>query len=465
MRKAGEAIDALLDPGSIAVIGAGEDPGSPGGAMYLRLRRLAVPVWPVNPGVDHIGADPCFHDVASLPSTPDLAVIATRAERVGPALEACGRAGVKVALSIAGGFAEVGDAGRLLEEDLARVVRETGIRLLGPNTLGVCAPHTGLDTIFVRHEEGIFLNPGDVAFVTQSGSVGVEALGTLSGTGIRLFIGLGNQADLTVEDVLEYLVHDPRARVCTLYLESIPDGRRFLEAVRRLTDEGRPIVVLKVGRTGRGSLAAASHTGRMAGSAPITDGALAQAGAIRAHDDEHLLDLARALAFCPPTRGRSVAVVSAAGGYAVLGTDIVLEAGQDPDLEMARFSPETRERLAQSCPPYGSVANPIDMTGVAHDAMYEKVLATLVDAPEVDSLVCFLSWGPHGLSERTVDHLEQASRSGKPVVVHAMAGPRTENLVADLTRRKIAAYPSMRRAVSALRGLAAWGRRSKSHET
>ncbi|MBW2260790.1 MAG: CoA-binding protein [Deltaproteobacteria bacterium] len=461
MTEAREAIEALLEPSSVAVIGAGTDPTSPGGAMYRRLRPLSVPVWPVNPRLERIGDERCYPDVASLPSTPDLAVIATRADRVGPALEQCGRAGVKVALSIAGGFSEVGDEGRRLEDDLKRIVAETGVRLLGPNTLGVCAPHTGLDTIFVRHEEGIFLEPGDVAFVTQSGSVGVEALGTLagSGTGLRLFLGLGNQADIDAVDVLDYLATDEGTRVTALYLESIPDGRRLMEALRAHESAGRPVVVLKVGRTDRGSKAAASHTGRLAGSAAIADGALAQAGAIRARDDEHLLDLSRALSFCTPSPCRAVAVVSAAGGYAVMGTDIVLEDGAVPALSMADFSDETRKKLAEACPPYGSVANPIDMTGVAHDAMYAQVLDALLGAPEVDSLVCFLSWGPHGLTEKTIEALERAARGPKPLVVHAMAGPRTGELVRDLTRRRIAAYPSMRRAVDALRGVAARGRR------
>jgi acyl-CoA synthetase (NDP forming) len=461
MTGAREAIEALLGPSSVAVIGAGEDPTSPGGAMYRRLRPLDVPVWPVNPRLERIDDDDCYPDVASLPSVPDLAVIATRADRVGPALEQCGRAGVRVALSIAGGFAEVGEEGLNLEQDLKRIVSETGVRLLGPNTLGVTVPHTGLDTIFVRHEEGVFLERGDVAFVTQSGSVGVEALGTLAGTGtgLRLFLGLGNQADLDVVDVLDYLAHEGGTAVTALYLESIPDGRRLMEALRAHESAGRPVVVLKVGRTERGSRAAASHTGRLAGSAAVVDGALAQTGAIQARDDEHLLDLSRALSFCMPSPCRSVAVVSAAGGYAVLGTDIVLEDGARPALAMADFSDATRGKLASAVPAYGSVANPIDMTGVAHDAMYAQVLDALVEAPEVDALVCFLSWGPHGLTEKTIGALEHAARGPKPLVVHAMAGPRTAELVRDLTRRRIAAYPSMRRAVDALRGVAARGRR------
>jgi acyl-CoA synthetase (NDP forming) len=160
-----------------------------------------------------------------------------------------------------------------------------------------------------------------------------------------------------------------------------------------------------------------------------------------------------------PAPCRSVAVVSAAGGYAVLGTDIVLEDGARPALAMADFSDATRGKLASAVPAYGSVANPIDMTGVAHDAMYAQVLDALVEAPEVDALVCFLSWGPHGLTEKTIGALEHAARGPKPLVVHAMAGPRTAELVRDLTRRRIAAYPSMRRAVDALRGVAARGRR------
>jgi len=451
MTTAREALAALTEPRSVAVIGASADPLSPGGSMFRTLRRLRVPVWPVNPGLAAIGSDVCFPSVASLPAVPDLAVIATRADRVGPALDACGRAGVRAALSIAGGFSETGDEGRRLEEALVEIVRRTGIRLLGPNTLGVCMPRSGLDTIFVRHQEDVFLSPGDIAFVTQSGSVGVEALGTLSGTGIRMFLGLGNQVDIDVADVLDYLSEDPGTRVTALYLESVRDGRRFLDALRR---HAKPVVVLKVGRTPRGSLAAASHTGRLAGTASVWDGALAQAGAIRARDDEHLLDLARALSLCPPTRGRKVAVVSAAGGYAVLGTDLVLET---PGLGMAELSEPTKASLGSACPAYGSVGNPIDMTGIADDAMYEKVLSCLLEAPEVDSLVCFLSWGPHGLGAGTIDLLERAAKGPKPVLVAAMAGPATSGLVADLARRGIAAYPTMRRAVDALRGLAAYG--------
>lgn len=455
-----EAFRTMVTPGSVAVIGAGADPMSPGGAMYQRLSRLGVPVWPVNPRGGTIGNATCYPDVASLPGVPDLAVIATRADRVGPVLKQCAEAGVKVALSIAGGFAEVGESGERMQQDLSGIIQSTGIRLLGPNTLGVVAPHTGLDTIFVRHEMSVFANPGDVSLVTQSGSVGVEALGMLAGTGmgIRTFLGLGNQQDLDVVDALTYLARDEGTRVVALYLESVENGRGLQEAVRRLVETDRPVAVLKVGRTDRGSEAAASHTGRMAGEHAVFQGAMEQAGAVRAGDDEHLMDLARALAFCPSTEGRSLAVVSAAGGYAVLGTDLVLESDGDTDLAMATFSEETRKKLSQAVPPYGSVQNPIDMTGVAHDDMYEHVVDTLVKAGEVDGLLCFLSWGPHGLSHRTVDTLARAAHGDKPVIVHAMGGPETEALITELTVRRVAAYPSMRRAVAALRGLVAWGR-------
>jgi acyl-CoA synthetase (NDP forming) len=457
---AAQAFKTMIRPGSVAVVGASADPASPGGAMFARLARLKVPVWPVNPRGGRVGGTRCFESLDELPAVPELAVIATRADRVAPVLDRCGRAGVKVALSIAGGFGEVGGEGRELERELAGIVARTGIRLLGPNTLGVVAPHTGLDTVFVRHEPSVFGNPGEISMVTQSGSVGVEALGMLGGTGvgIRTFLGLGNQVDLDVTDALTFLCEDEGTRVVALYLESIPDGRTLMDAVRRLTRSGRPVVILKVGRTERGSRAARSHTGRLAGSAAVTRAALLQAGAVLVGDDEELLDVSRALAFCPPSEGRSVAVVSAAGGYAVLGTDLVLESPVRARMGMADLSARTRAALARAVPSYGSVENPIDMTGVAHDEMYERVVDVLVEAPEVDALLCFLSWGPHGLSERTVDTLARAAHGDKPVVVNAMGGPETDRLVAELTVRRVAAFPSMGRAVAALGGVAAWGR-------
>jgi acyl-CoA synthetase (NDP forming) len=445
-------MDAMIDPRSVVVIGAGADPASPGGAMYRRLRDLPIPVWPVHPTRKSIDGERCYPDVTSLPGVPELAVIATRAGHVPAALEECSHAGIAAAISIAGGFSETGESGREIEERLRAILARGPTRLLGPNTLGVVAPHTGLDTIFVRHEESVFLEPGELSFVTQSGSVGVEALARF-GAGIRLFIGLGNQLDIDVSDVLDYLRHDEGTRVTALYIESIPDGRALARSVSDHASSGRPVVVLAVGRSARGSRAAASHTGRLAGPAAITDGALVQAGALLARDDEHLLDLARALSFCPPARGRSMAVVSAAGGYAVLGTDIVLE---DGSLSLADLTDGTRSRVARACPPYGSANNPVDMTGMATDAMYAEVLGTLVEAPEVDGLVCFLSWGPHGLTDRCMEVIERASRV-KPLVVHAMAGPGTDRLVDDLVSRRVAAYPSMRRAVQAMRGLVRWG--------
>ncbi len=458
--RARDAFSTMLEPRSVAVIGASQDPTTPGGAMHERLLGLGVPVWPVNPRGGFIGQARCHESLESLPGVPDLAVIATRADRVGPVLEKCARAGVKVAISIAGGFSEVGFDGDALEADLRRIVRETGIRLLGPNTLGVVAPHLGMDTIFVRHEKDVFSTPGEVALVTQSGSVGVEALGMLAGTGmgLRLFLGLGNQVDLNVVDALSFLVEDPGTRVVALYLESVTDGRGLVAAVRDLVRSGRPVAVLKVGRTPRGSLAAASHTGRLAGAHRVFRGALEGAGAVLATDDEHLMDVSRALALCPPTEGRAVAIVSAAGGYAVMGTDLVLERGEGANLVMADLSEKTRALLSTEVPVYGSVRNPIDMTGVASDRMYERVLTTLSASEEVDALICFLSWGPHGLTSRTVDALARAAHGRVPVIVHAMAGPDTDRLIAELSVRRVAAYPSMRRAVAALRALATWGR-------
>ncbi|MDW8034994.1 MAG: CoA-binding protein [Candidatus Korarchaeum sp.] len=369
-------LEGFFNPSSIVVIGASRTPGKIG---YEILRALVEnkrggtfrgDLYAVNPRSDEtILGVPTYKSVLELPKSPDLAVIVTPAPQTPQALEECGEKGIRNAVVISGGFAEVGGEGLILQRVLDEVRRKYGIRIVGPNCVGVVSPSTGVDTLFLPVEKELqdrsYISsprpkPGSVALSTQSGAFGVACLDYMYGEGIGLskFISYGNKIDVDEVDVISYLRDDPQTRVILIYAESIDRGREFLELSREVTKE-KPIVVLKAGRTSAGARAASSHTAAIAGSDAIYDAAFKQAGIIRVWDMEELFDVAKALAMQPPAEGESIAILTDGGGVGVMAADEAEALG----LKLAEFSSFTIERLKELqksyvIPPIASLLNP-----------------------------------------------------------------------------------------------------------
>ncbi|MEM4276471.1 MAG: CoA-binding protein [Thermoplasmata archaeon] len=462
-----DGLSTLLNPRSVAVVGASANPSKLGNVILKNLKTGRFRLYPVNPKEESIEGLKCYRSVGEVPDEIDLAVIALPAEAtIQPFLE-CVAKGVNHIIVTASGFRESGEAGAVLESQLVDALRGSRTRMLGPNTMGVLSKRSRLDTFFIPVDRSRRPPSGPVALVSQSGAVLVSSMEKLraAGLGISAAIGLGNKADLTELDILELLATDPRTKCIAMYLESFSDGRRFFEQASRIAPT-KPIVLLKAGRTPAGTRAARSHTGAMAASSDrVVDCALTQAGVVRAYDEEELVDFAKALAHVGSIKGDRICVVASAGGYGVIASDYVESADRGAGLCMAKLSDSTKEELRRVVPEFGSIANPVDLTASVTDQMYESVLVSLQNDPGVDGIMMSLELQPPNVTRELVEVTVRRSRSqGAPVVVSLFAGQRTDALVRHLGKRGVVAYPTIWRAVRALGVLVTRGRFLERHK-
>ncbi len=377
-----DPLQPFFYPRGVAVIGASSNPAklSYGVLCNLVTHGYRGPVYPVNPrGGEMVGLQ-VYTGVAEVPDPMDLAVIILSAERTVGALEECGQRGIRAAVLIASGFAELGAGGREREAQLREVARRYGMRLIGPNCVGVIDTYAPIDTTFVRTMPG----QGVIGFVSHSGAVcgGTMDWASAVGVGFSRIISLGNQADVDMADALDSLAADPHTQVVAAYIEGLPDGRRFVEAARRLTPH-KPLVVLKAGRTPSGTRAVASHTGALAGADQAFQAACRRAGAIPVENLEELVDAAIGLAYRQPPPGPRMAILTNAGGPAAVGADTLDRQG----LRLANFSEETLAQLREVCPPGAMVGNPVDMLGGPQPGHYTAALEVLLEAPEVEGVM------------------------------------------------------------------------------
>jgi acetyl coenzyme A synthetase (ADP forming)-like protein len=381
---ADRSLDALFRPRSIAVIGASRDPRSIGGTILWNLvaHRFQGKVFPVNPRADVVHSMKCWPDVREIPDPVDLAVVAVPAARVLEVAGACAEKGVRGLCVITAGFKEVGGAGERAEAELLALCRARGIRLLGPNCMGVvnADPAVRMDATFAP----TFPRPGGIAFLSQSGAMGVSILDHAEdlGLGLSMFASLGNKADVSGNDLLVYWQDDPATRVVLMYLESFGNPRRFIPIARRLT-RTKPVVCVKAGRTAEGGRAAASHTGSLAGADAAVDALLEQTGVLRVESVGEMFDVAQALVTQPLPAGDRVAVLTNGGGPAILATDFLVAKG----LELAAPSAATKAALRRVLVPEASVENPVDMVAGAGAAEYAAALPLLLADPGVDVVI------------------------------------------------------------------------------
>ena len=454
---ASHPFDRLFAPRAIAVLGASETPGKIGRIVFERLagsdsdRR----VFPVHPTRKTILGHTAYPSVAALPAAVDVAILTMGAEASVAATKACADHGIGFIIPLAGGFAELGEVGRQREQRLGEAIAGSRSRILGPNTLGISVPANHLDTIFVDHAHSA--PGGGVGFVTQSGSVGTEALAVAAniGFGLSAFVGLGNRVDIDESEALAYLGRDPATRCVALYLETLADGRDFVQVAREVALD-KPVVALKAGRTPAGAAAASSHTGRLAGSDRVVDGAFRQFGIQRVCDEEQLCDAARVLARAPLPRGPRVAVVSPGGGYGVMATDYVESTVGMEAIEMASFTDETIARLRAIAPGWASVTNPVDLSASASDDMTIAAIEAILADDGVDMLLSVTLFAPPAITTRLSDRLVAVQeQSEKPLLALVQHGEYTDSTLRRLFHGGVVGFPSVARAVRGLSTLAA----------
>ncbi|WP_404784462.1 bifunctional acetate--CoA ligase family protein/GNAT family N-acetyltransferase [Altericista sp. CCNU0014] len=424
LRSERQVLKSFFEPQSIAVIGASESPGSVGKTLLRNLIQnpFGGTVFPVNPkrnSVMGIKAYPCLADI---PDAVDLAVIATPAATVPGLVRECVAAGVKSAIVVSAGFKEIGPEGIALEQQILAEARQNGLRIIGPNCLGLMNPHSGLNATFAS----AMARPGNVGFISQSGALCTSILdwSFRENVGFSAFISIGSMLDVGWGDLIYYLGDDPHTQSIVIYMESIGDARSFLSAAREVAF-AKPIIVIKAGRTEAAAKASASHTGAMTGSDDVLNAAFRRCGVLRVTRISELFNMAEVLAKQPRPKGPRLTIITNAGGPGVLATDMLATTGG----ELATLSPETTERLNEVLPPFWSHGNPVDILGDATPERYLKTVDAVLQDPNSDGALVILTpqamTEPTQIAEELKTYLEQnpqQGRSPKPILASWMGG-------------------------------------------
>lgn len=418
-RAEAHPLDAMFAPRAVAVVGASEKPGGVGRHVVWSLvgSPFGGTVYPVSDKRASVLGIKAYPRLADLPEPVDLAVIVTPAATVPGIITECVETGVRAVIVISAGFKEHGEKGKALELDILDRMRGSGLRLLGPNCLGVMNPISGLNATFAPR----IARPGNVAFISQSGALCTAVLDWCEKemVGFSAFVSVGSMLDVGWGDLIDYLGNDPHTHSIILYIESVGDARPFLSAAREVS-LSKPIIVIKAGRTQAAAQAAASHTGTLAGSDEVLEAAFRRCGVLRVHTIGDLFYMADVLAKQPRPRGPRLAIVTNAGGPGVLAADsVVINGGK-----MAQLSPKSLEELNAALPPHWSHGNPVDLLGDVLTDTYVKAVDIVANDPEVDGILAIAC--PQGMSEptQTADRLKAyAHTTGKPILVSWMGGP------------------------------------------
>lgn len=445
-------LDTLLDPESIAIFGVSlSDEDKMGNIIYENVRDSGRDIFAINPKAE--GEEGFYKSIKDLNQKIDLAILAIPSKFALQAVEDCIEAEVGSIILVAGGFGEVDEEGKEVEEKIKKMLEGTDVRLLGPNTMGILVPPVDLDTFFLPEERVKRPKEGGIAFISQSGFMATPFMETLCAhkTGLSGFVGIGNRLDIDEVELLEYFAKDEETDVLTLYLESLSDGRALYEKARSIVKD-KPIIMLKGGRSQVGKQATQSHTGSLASTSDrVIRGVSKQAGIIRAYDERDLTDFAEALAYNKPVRGENIAVVSSAGGTGVIATDYIEDTDPGLGLNMPSFSKETEERLKEVTLPIASVSNPIDLTANVNDEMIGDVLEILQDEDNIDAILFYALFQSPYVGQGMVDHISKWYHEGdKPIIVACIG-----DLTGDKWRKKfhekgVPVYPSTNRAIKCL---------------
>lgn len=451
-------LQKFFSPKSVAVIGASHTPGKVGYVIAENFSSgYGGKVFFVNPDPTPIFDRPTYPSVSKVPDEVDLAVIAVPATLVPRVLKECVAKRIGAVVIVSAGFSEVGDDGKRLEDQLRAIIKGTKTRVIGPNVVGVFDPHTGLDTVFLPRARMNRPKAGKIAFISQSGAVGTTIMDWLAeeGVGVSKFVSYGNAMDVTEADLIEYLADDPQTKVIAAYIEGIKShGKRFVTALKRASRK-KPIIFLKSGKTEKGSHAAASHTGSLAGSARIYSTAFHQFGAIEAQDWEELFDFAKAFAMQPVPRGDRLLIVTNGGGFGVLATD----EAERQKLHLNPLPDQTIQKLKKVMKGYASLHNPLDLTADSNAGMYE--LAFEDSAAKYDGAVMITLFQVPTLEESIVDRLTALQRHGKPILCCGAGGKFSREMAGRLEKMGIPVYPTPERAVRAFSALVKFAKRQR----
>jgi acetyl coenzyme A synthetase (ADP forming)-like protein len=457
-------LEPFFNPGGVAVVGASEKKTSIGGVIFRNLLKPGFKgrAYPVNPRASEVLGIKCYDRLTAIPDPVDLAILATPAGLAPNLMADCEAKTVKAVVIISGGFKETGAEGAYLEEQVVSIARRAGIRVIGPNCVGIYDTNTGVDTTFLPASRMGRPKKGYISFISQSGAFAAATLDwtEMAGVGVSRVVSFGNKCDVNEIDLLHYLGQDPETRVIVEYMEGLTpsSGERYIRAAKEVGKK-KPIIVVKSGRSARGSVAAASHTGALAGDARLYDFAFHQADILVARDFEDAFDMAKTLATQPPAAGKRILIVTDAGGAGVMTTDACMAFG----LEVPEPPKDLQTQLARLLPSYCSVHNPIDLTGDTDAERYQTALDALLGSPYYDAAIAIVMLQVPLIDLDVVDRLSNIARSyKKPIVACTAGGHFTMRGARLLEEAGIPAMPSPVRAAKAMWSLVEYGRRRRT---
>jgi len=433
-------LDCIFNAKSVAVIGASRTPGKLGYEILKNIidANYSGKLYPVNPKADEILGLKAYKSVTEIPESVDLAVIVIPARFVPDTVRECGKKGIRGIVVISGGFGEVGN--KELEDDLVKAVKEYGIRMIGPNCQGINNPKIGLNASWPMIKA-----PGVISIASQSGTffATLQMWAKDDNVGVSKCAALGNKLDVDFDDLVEYYGADPDTKVIAIYMEGVRNGKRFVDAARKVT-KNKPVIVLKGGRTELGARAVASHTRSLAGKDQIFDAAFIRSRIIRVQDLEELYDTAKAFATLPIPKGNRLLIVTSSGGSGILATDEASERGLDVPLPSESLVNILKEKV----PDYVILRNPLDLTGNAYSELYQIVLSEVLKTDEYDAVVAIFGDPISGAADLIGSIVKQSTI---PIAIVYLGGGDVQfEEKKKFESMGIPVYPTAERAVRAL---------------
>lgn len=458
MNNSSESIQYLLNPSTIAIVGASNNVSKPGGRIiaYLKEKNFEGEIYPINPKEEEIQGLKSYSSLTDIPGTVDLACLLIPSKILPGIMEDCATKKVKTVLINTAGFAEMGAEGEKVQKEIVQLARDNGIRICGPNTIGVVNANKKLFASFsMALETKNIPTDGKISFVTQSGAIGGGIISKAweNSVGINNWVSSGNEADLNTADYINYFVEDEQSDVICVFLEGINDGEKLKNSLQAARDAKKPVVMYKNGRTAVGQKSVKSHTGSLAGNHEVYKTVLKQFGVIEANELDDLFDKAIALADTNSIKGKNIGVVSTSGGACTIVADKCIELGMEvPDL-----TPEGKQKLKEVLPDFGTPQNPFDTTAMitSNPDYFTNGLQVFIDDENIDAMVIMLTTLAGSIAERVADDIiKLRQKTNKPMfVAWTIAESLAKEGMDKLRKAGIPLYPNAERAVRSLQAI------------
>ena len=458
-----ESMESFFTPESVALVGASATPGKIGNSVLVALGKQDYKgkVYPINPKQESILGINCYPSLDAINEKVDLVVVCIDLAECGPIMKTCANKGIHNVVIVSGGGKELGGDRAAMEAEVKELSLKHKIRVIGPNCIGMFNAANRLDCAFQGQERMVRSKLGNVAFFSQSGTMGISMLESADVFGLSKMISFGNRSDVDEADMIWYAANDPQTKVIGLYVEGFGDGRKFINTAKRVMKEKKkPIIIWKSGRSEAGAKQAASHTGSLGGSNAIIMGAFKQAGIISVDSYQELVGVLKALAWQPPAKGNRVAMTSNGAGPMIGGIDQLERLG----LTIGKLSPELLKKMKERFPPTVPIhnGNPADVGGGANADDYRFVIQQFLDEKNIDIAMPWFVFQDDPLEETIVEYLaELSNKKQKPILAGGNGGPYTEKMTKLIEANNIPVYSDLRTWVAAASALSQWGKFSQ----